>query len=205
MAEEIEVYPALDKDIVYIDSLQKKNAEDLAFYPRVVFEREVSNYRLLLAKVNNEPAGYLYHGVLDGYVRIHQACIQYDLRGQLYGAELIRFLELLCEKASVYSVHLRCGSDIAANGFWRAMGFVCEAVTKGGIRRSRDINHWVKYLQSSLFEFSTVNPSNKKKSASVWAKGRKAGLSSNGFYRGANTKLYRQLVESTVLGEETEK
>lgn len=201
MTEQIEVVPAFEKDIVYIDSLQKKNAEDLAFYPKVVFEREVENNRIILAKVNNEPAGYLYHGALDGYVRVHQACIQYDLRGQLYGAQLMRFLELLCDKASVYSVHLRCGSDITANGFWKAMGFVCEAVTKGGIRRSRDINHWVKYLQPTLFAFSTVEPSSKKKSASVWARGRKAGLASNDMYRGKNTKIYRELVERTVLGQ----
>ena len=40
--------PALMSDLTYIDSLQKKNAEELAFYPSQVFEREVENFRVLL-------------------------------------------------------------------------------------------------------------------------------------------------------------
>ena len=49
-------------DLVFIDHLQKKNAEDLSFYPKQVFERELDKQRILLALVNNQHAGYLYHG-----------------------------------------------------------------------------------------------------------------------------------------------
>lgn len=129
---DIGISTATDGDILYIDDLQRKNAEELAFYPKVVFEREVQNNRILLARVNGEPAGYLYHGAFGPFCKIHQACIQYDLRGQLYGAELVRWFLEKCESQGVYSVTLRCGSDIRANGFWRVMGFHCEAVTQGG-------------------------------------------------------------------------
>ena len=70
---DIEIGPAVTADLVYIDSLQKKNAEELAFYPKVVFEREIENRRIILAKVNNEPAGYLYHGAFMPVLKIHQA------------------------------------------------------------------------------------------------------------------------------------
>ena len=59
---DLKVRYADTKDLVFIDYLQKKNAEDLSFYPKVVLEREVANERILLALVNNEHAGYLYHG-----------------------------------------------------------------------------------------------------------------------------------------------
>ena len=72
----IEIKYAELSDLVYIDHLQKKNAEDLSFYPKVVFEREIENQRILLALVNNQHAGYLYHGSikLDCPLKIHQAC-----------------------------------------------------------------------------------------------------------------------------------
>jgi len=194
----IVVSPADASDLTYIDSLQKKNAEELAFYPKQVFEREVENYRILLARVNNEPAGYIYHGAFGNTLKIHQACIQYDLRGQLYGAELVRNLTNLATGMSSNAISLRCGSDIEANGFWKSMGFLCERVTQGGIRRRRDINHWFLQLQPTLFPMINTDPSQKKKDASVWAKGRKLGFSQNSFLRGDSTIEYREAIEKAV-------
>ena len=194
----IDVQPAVVSDLTYIDSLQKKNAEELAFYPSQVFEREIENQRILLARVNNDPAGYIYHGAFGDTLKIHQACIQYDLRGQLYGAELVRFLTGIAGRMSSNAISLRCGSDIEANGFWRSMGFACERVTQGGIRRRRDINHWFLQLQPTLFPMIITEPSNKKKDASVWAKGRKLGFTQNSFLRGDSTIEYREAIEQAV-------
>lgn len=191
--DDLTVKPAGLSDLSYIDSLQRKNAEELAFYPTQVFEREIENFRIILAKVNAEPAGYIYHGALGHSCKIHQACIQYDLRGQLYGAALVRNIIELANAANVLSITLRCGSDIAANQFWRAMGFHCEAVTQGGVRRMRDINCWRYDLQSPLFS-TPVQPSDKKKDASVWAK--RGSVSGNRYARGKKLQAYRKIVES---------
>ena len=178
-------------DLTYIDHLQKRNAEELAFFPKVVFEREIENRRIVLAEYNAEPCGYLYHGSLGNICRIHQACIQYDLRGQLYGAALVRDLIAICEASQTSTIKLRCGSDIDANQFWQAMGFVCEAVTQGCVRRMRDINHWVLNIQPQLFFFET-EPSAKQKDASFWRK--RGDLSASGFQRGLGLKRYREAV-----------
>jgi len=184
--------PAMLSDLSYIDYLQKKNAEDLAFYPKVVFEREIPIGRIILAEFNAEPCGYLYHGAFWQTCKIHQACIQYDLRGQLYGAALVRDLIALCNAAHTSSITLRCGSYIEANKFWKAMGFYCETVTQGGVRRMRDINAWRLNIQPALFEIS-VDPSNKKKDASIWRKG-KGSEKTSGFHRGKAMKQYRDFV-----------
>ena len=194
----IDVQPAVVSDLTYIDSLQKKNAEELAFYPSQVFEREIENQRILLARVNNDPAGYIYHGAFGDTLKIHQACIQYDLRGQLYGAELVKFLTDMATRMLSNAISLRCGSDIEANGFWRCMGFACERVTQGGICRRRDINHWFLQLQPTLFPMIITEPSNKKKDSSVWAKGRKLGFTQNSFLRGDSTIEYREAIEQAV-------
>ena len=121
---DIQVEPAVERDLVYIDHLQRKNAEDLAFYPKQVFEREILNHRILLARVNGEHAGYIYHGSLGHQVKIHQACIEYDLRGQLYGAALIRHLIDLASASNALSISLRCGSEHCGKWFLESYGLL---------------------------------------------------------------------------------
>lgn len=196
---QIEVKPAMQRDLVYIDHLQKKNAEDLAFYPKQVFEREILNSRILLASLNNEPAGYIYHGSFGHQVKIHQACIEYDLRGQLYGAEIVRYLINLSSAANSLSISLRCGSDIAANGFWKAMGFYCQGITDGGIRRMRDINNWRYDLQPQLF-ITQTDPSDKKKSSVLWRK-YKDENPINSFKRGKAIINHRKMIENKYQNE----
>jgi len=202
----IEVRAAIKDDLTYIDYLQKKNAEDLSFYPSAVFERELINKRILLASVNGEPAGYLYHGSLASKtLKIHQACIQYDLRGYLYGAELVKWLITIGQVAHSNEISLRCGSDIAANGFWKAMGFNCQSVTQGGARRMRDINSWTLNLQEPLFAVS-VDPSVRQKSASAWSKARKDGIKlGSAFKRGQQLAQYRALIEQNTESDASER
>tara|TARA_R110000772_G_scaffold56661_1_gene128746 strand:- start:269 stop:877 length:609 start_codon:yes stop_codon:yes gene_type:complete len=193
---DLKVRYADPKDLVFIDYLQKKNAEDLSFYPKVVLEREVANERILLAIVNNEHAGYLYHGSirLDYPLKIHQACITYDLRGNWYGAGLCNELEKIGSIGGSKTISLRCGSDIAANNFWRNMGFECVAIAQGGVRRMRDINVWQKLLGHDLFGFSGIEPSNKKKSTKVWRQ-RDKSIKQNSMLRGKALLDYRTLLE----------
>jgi hypothetical protein len=180
-------------DLAYIDHLQRKNAEELSFYPKAVFEREVPAGRVVLAELNGDPCGYIYHGAFGVALKIHQACIQYDVRGQLYGAELVRHVVSLAQAADCHGITLRCGSDIAANGFWRAMGFVCESVTQGGVRRLRDINSWKLPLQPQLFVIE-CEPSEKKQDASLWRKHKDGGKSQ--FMRGRQLVQYRKKLEA---------
>jgi GNAT superfamily N-acetyltransferase len=187
----IDVRLADISDMKFIDHLQRKNAEELSFYPSCVFEREIPIGRVLLASVNGEPAGYVYHGACSARVKIHQACIEYDLRGQLYGAALVRFFESVVRPFGCLSVTLRCGSDIAANGFWRAMGFYCQSVTDGGVRRMRKINEWRKDFEPQLFVTET-EASTQPADASTWRKFK--GSKQSQFIRGDALRVYREEV-----------
>ena len=192
---DLQIRYATSSDTKFIDHLQKKNAEDLSFYPVGVFEREIENQRILVALVNAEPAGYLYHGAikLDYPLKIHQACIQYDLRGNWYGAGLCGFLEDLASIGGSRFISLRCGSDISANTFWQNMGYKCVQITPGGIRRMRDINVWQKLLSKDLFGFEEIQPSKKKKDASIWAK-RDKTKKQNSMLRGKALLDYRKKI-----------
>jgi len=202
---ELEIRYASVDDLVFIDYLQKKNAEELAFYPTQVFEREIDKERILLALVNNQHAGYLYHGSMsvDRPLKIHQACIEYDLRGNWYGAGLVNMLEGLGQMSYISGISLRCGSDIAANRFWDLMGFKCVDIQAGGVRRMRDINVWFKQTKADLFGDQpsiVLEPSTKKKDASFWAK-RNKDKSQNSMLRGKALLQYRkQILEEAEEG-----
>ncbi len=176
--------------LLYIDDLQKKNAEALSFYPAQVFEREKENGRLFLGLLNGEPCGYIYIGAAGGDVKCHQVCIQYDARRRLYGSMLVVAMENYANQSISTSITLRCGFDLDANSFWKDHGYNCIAVKNGGIRRNRRINVWRKYLQPQLFEPEWVEPERGKTDASLWRKHKDTGIITQ-FTRGKRLEEYR--------------
>ena len=179
--------------ILFIDSLQKKNAEQLSFYPKQVFEREKENGRLFLGLLNGEPCGYIYVGAAGGDVKCHQVCIEYDARRKLYGAMLVTALEQYAIDSHSNSITLRCGFDLEANNFWKSLGYQCIKVVDGGIRRNRKINVWRKYLKPQLFEQVWIQPVEGKTDSSIWRKNKETGLISS-FNRGKKLSDYRLIV-----------
>ena len=67
---DIEVQPATLADLKYVDHLQRKNAEDLAFYPRSAFEREKDASKWAYArKRGSSSSRFLRGGNMDEYRR----------------------------------------------------------------------------------------------------------------------------------------
>jgi len=185
--------------LIYIDMLQKKNAEALSFYPKQVFEREKENGRLFLGLLNGQPAGYLYVGATGGDVKCHQVCIEYDARRKLYGKMLAICMEEYAKEAYSASITLRCGFDLDANNFWKEMGYNVIQILDGGVRRMRKINVWRKYLRPQLFEDIYLKPAVGKTDASIWRKHKETGLVT-GFSRGNKMNEYRnKLIEKGNL------
>ena len=179
--------------LLYIDDLQRKNAESLSFYPNQVFEREKQNGRLYLGMLNGEPCGYIYVGSAGGDVKCHQVCIEYDARRKLYGAMLVMAIENYANESLSSSITLRCGFDLDANKFWKELGYNCIAVKQGGIRRNRKINVWRKYLQPQLFIQEWVEPAEGKASSTLWRKHKETGMVT-GFSRGKKLDQYRLMI-----------
>lgn len=176
--------------IKYVDSLQRKNAEALSFYPTQVFEREQKNGRVYLGLLNGEPCGYIYVGAAGGDVKCHQVCIEYDARRRTYGAMLVLAMENYANASLSNSITLRCGFDLDANKFWKDLGYNCIAVKQGGIRRMRRINVWRKYLQPQMFEPQWVEPEEGKTNSSLWRKHKETGIITQ-FSRGKKLDEYR--------------
>lgn len=186
----LQEHPSL---LVYIDQLQKKNAEQLSFYPKQVFEREQANGRLFLGMLNGQPCGYIYVGAPGVDVKCHQVCIEYDARRRTYGLGLVSVLEQYANDCKASSITLRCGFDLEANEFWRAAGYECISNVVGGIRRNRTINVWRKQLLPELFQTVAIEPARGNTNASVWTKNKHTGLVTQ-FIRGKRMEEYRAIV-----------
>jgi hypothetical protein len=180
------------KLIEYIDYLQHKNAEALSFYPKCVFERELINHRLLLGILNGEPCGYAYIGSPFLDLKVHQICIQYDVRNRLYGSLIVGQIENLALRHNCQTITLRCGFDLEANEFWNTLGYKCVGIQDGGVRRLRKINIWMKFLQNPLF-VEVLQPAAGITDASFWRKHKQVGVI-NQFARGKRMKDYKTLI-----------
>jgi hypothetical protein len=193
----VQTHPQL---IQFVDSLQKKNAEALSFYPRQVFERESDRGRIFLGLLNGEPCGYLYVGAQGQDVKCHQVCIEYDARRRLYGAAIVAVMEHYALEKFAYTISLRCGFDLDANAFWKSLGYQCVANVPGGVRRMRTINIWRKQLTPELFDPIEIDAAVGKTSSSLWAKNKDTGLITQ-FMRGKALQDYRALLISKDEGQ----
>ena len=147
--------------IAYIDLLQRRNADDLAFYPLSTLEKAIGAGQVLVAEENGEPCGYLWCGsIRSGWpVTIYQACIDYEVRRREKGWDLVRQLIAFAQAGGATAIRLKCASSALSNEFWQAIGFRCVNVTQGGIKRARQLNHWWTPVAPTLFLPETVIPS----------------------------------------------
>lgn len=162
----------------YIDSLQRKNADDLAFYPLATLEKALQSGHVSLARQNGEPCGYLWFGaVRGGYpITIYQACIDYDARRREHGWSLVRDLMALGVAGGATAIRLKCASSAESNEFWKLIGFKCVNVSRGGRKRGRDLNHWWTPLTVPLFLTDEIAPSAAPIDLTAYNKAKREGV-----------------------------
>jgi hypothetical protein len=138
-------------DWSFLDHLQRKHHEAVGFLSRAALEHAIAQRRVLLALENGEPAGYLYGKATyqrqEHVAIIFQAAICYDARRRLLGTALVEaFAARRC--VGVSQLCLWCASDLDANLFWSALGFVPVAWRAGAHRTRRTHLFWCRHLSA---------------------------------------------------------
>jgi hypothetical protein len=162
----------------YIDHLQKKNADDLAFYPISSLEKGLDDGNIHFCYDNDEPAGYFWHGPIRAGHDIvgYQISVDYSSRRRHLGWGMVAELLGMGKVGGALGIRLRCASSSEANDFWRLIGFYCTNVKAGGVKRSRDINYWRTDIQQTLFTLPPVTPSVKPIDLSSYQKNKREGM-----------------------------
>lgn len=142
-------------DLLFIDKLQKDNAQAVGFIQRTIWERYVfggeRNFVVFVCEKNNDPVGYILvtPGLSAGrYIKIQQIAVRDDARRLDYGSALLAVVRDFCNTFNRAGATLRCRVDLESNKFWQALGFYNYGVwLKGtinhvGFKASNDINLW---------------------------------------------------------------
>jgi ribosomal protein S18 acetylase RimI-like enzyme len=134
---------------LYAEELHKKNSDALGFIPRSRLESYERNGQILIQKEGGDECGYLIFGKGWPYLRIYQACIDYDVRRQKHGFSLVS--KLVKEAGKRHEkILLRCRENLEANIFWEAAGFSLLRSEPGGKRRNKNINVWQLDIKNPL-------------------------------------------------------
>jgi hypothetical protein len=140
---------AQSQDWKFLDHLQRKHHDAIGFLPRVALERAIERGQVMLALENGEPAGYVYGQ--SPYQRradvaiLFQAAICFDARRRLLGTALVEAF-LARFPPTVTQACLWCASDLDANLFWSALGFVAVACRDGARSAGRTHLFWCRHL-----------------------------------------------------------
>jgi hypothetical protein len=146
----VEIRPAVpgnnDRDLKFLDHLQKKFSHQIGFLPKQALEWNIEKGKVSIALENDEPAAYLLGK--GNYLRdphfgiIYQAAVSYDARRRLMGTALVQhFIDHM--EPNVRLIGLWCAQDIEANEFWNACGFEAIAARHGSRRKGRVHIFWV--------------------------------------------------------------
>jgi ribosomal protein S18 acetylase RimI-like enzyme len=129
-----------DKELIdFCVDVQKRESNCLGFVPRNTYAQAWARDRLIMATENDELCGFIFFGrtqrPMHDSISIFQCAVVEDARRIQHGATLVRAVAEHRAAADRRFFKLRCRADLAANQFWRTLGFVhTHSMTESGAR-----------------------------------------------------------------------
>ena len=138
---------------LFAEDLHRRNSEQLGFIPRSRLEWYEDRGQIIPEYENGELCGYLIWGIGWPWMRIYQACVEYDLRWLGHGKNLVDAAIRVAKKNKCSAITLGCRDTNAATKFWMALGFVVLGKRAGGKRRGATVIQFVLWVdhQGKLF------------------------------------------------------
>lgn len=137
-------------DLPFLIDLQKKNSAALGYLPAMALKWYADHRMVLLAKENEEPAGYILGRPSLRFNRaicpIYQAAVAFDAQRRHHGLALLERLEAIARGRGQLALQANCASDLEANEFWAAAGFRPIVCMTPDNARGRDLICWRKPL-----------------------------------------------------------
>jgi GNAT superfamily N-acetyltransferase len=133
--------------------LSDKNVKTLGMLPYQAFDEAVKKRNIIVAKIDNEVAGYiLFRKVISrNQIVIVHFCIDSKYRNNGIGRSL--FSTLLENSDGFSSIQLKCRRDYEAGKFWPKLGFTLIKTVQGRKKTGSELNIWYYKLDSNnLFD-----------------------------------------------------
>lgn len=173
IACETTVRRATAADLIYVDSLRKKEASALGFITKQCYEHIVDpncvgvrrcgdGASLFVTEDNGDLTGFCYSSFNAGLMSIFQIVVQEDARRWHRASLLLDAVESEAARLNAERIKARVAIDLESNHFWRAMGFVPVAITNGTFlnqreaKRKRPIAVYIKDRGPTLFDLNEI-------------------------------------------------
>lgn len=128
-------------DLASLKVVADANRDALGFLPRPKLEEAVKAERILVATIGRTIVGFVVfrHRKRDHQTTLSDICVSSAWRRCGVGKALVDALKKECICRKRHFIRLKCPVDLAANEFYRHIGFTHVNVEKG---RSRELNIW---------------------------------------------------------------
>lgn len=164
---------ASPQDLIYIDSLRKKEGNALGFIPIAAYESvamrvPVANRarylysRLLVTVDNNDLTGFCYVSFSQAKAHIFQIVVQEDARRWYRALLMADEVEREAKKRGNQFITCRVAYDLESNFFWSGIGYVVIANTvstwlnQKESQSRRPLLVYEKQVGVSLFDMQSV-------------------------------------------------
>jgi len=125
----------------------QRDAHSIGWLPWAAFDDAASKGRIITLHNNDDLVGFLVWSMNQlRELRCVQVWVRADARLILHGRALINELERIGTEQRCWIMRLWCGEDLAANLFWRALGFEKKNWRRGRTDRRRHIL-WVRSIR----------------------------------------------------------
>lgn len=128
-------------DLEAVKRLFDKHRAELGFVLRPALIKSIEGAEILVAVQASRVVGCVhYHHRRDGRTTLYHIAVEEHRRRTGVGAALIRALRDECDVRSASSIALKCPIELAANQFYKQLGF-CLLRTETG--KHRQLNVWL--------------------------------------------------------------
>jgi len=127
----------LSASLFFCRSGSKEDAHAVGWIPAAAYRGATLQRRLLICYNNDDRVGYCLWKQRYDEICIYQIWVRNDARLILHGRALCDFLDNMPLERPARHVRLWCAEDLAANIFWKALGFNYHGWRHGPKRTSK--------------------------------------------------------------------
>jgi len=131
------------------------DGECLGWLPKPAYDQAHIQGRIVVCFNNDDLVGFVLWSCNTAELRCLQVWVRRDARLLLHGRALITWLDAEGRSRTAYRLRLWCAIDLAANHFWKALGFRYLGWRWGRAKNSRRHALWVRPINETPFPTRT--------------------------------------------------
>lgn len=126
------------------------DGECLGWLPKMAYDQAHQQGRIAAVYNNDDLVGFALWSVDCGQLRCLQVWVRRDARLLLHGKALVDFLDATARQLRCHVLRLWCAIDLAANHFWKALGFRYRGWRWGRAKNSRRHALWSRSVNCPI-------------------------------------------------------